>query len=331
MGTMVLEHRPVLVRESLRLLQVKQGGVYVDCTLGLGGHAEHILSELSGTGQLIGLDRDRQAVQEAQERLERRFSNFRLCHDNFKNLPLVLSHLQIRNMDGCLVDLGVSSYQLGSAERGFSFQQEGPLDMRMDTDQKTTAAQLVNELPEARLAEIFRRYGEESAARKIAAALVARRSVSRFRTTGELARLVEEVKGRRPGSHLHPATQVFQALRIEVNQELSGLQEFLSQAIDFLAPEGRLLVISFHSLEDRVVKTAFRREAGRCVCFRPADLCTCPRTERVRILTPKPVTPSAEEVGKNPRARSAKLRAVERKGNDHGGFSPAEVKQPAAG
>lgn len=315
MMMVVMEHLPVLLNESLQLLQVKPGGLYVDCTVGLGGHSHQILSSLQGNGQLIGLDRDKQALEKAQKRLQEPFHNFRLHHENFKNLSELLSRLQIRQVHGCLVDLGVSSYQLGSPERGFSFREEGPLDMRMDTEESVTAAQLVNELSEQKLAEIFFRYGEERAARKIARAIAERRRGIKFRTTRELAELVEQIKGKRPGSRLHPATQIFQALRIEVNQELAGLEPFLQDAIGHLAAGGRLVVISFHSLEDRVVKRTFRKQAGKCICFQPSDLCTCPRIEKVRILTPKPVTPSGEEVEENPPARSAKLRAAARIGD----------------
>jgi 16S rRNA (cytosine1402-N4)-methyltransferase len=185
--------------------------------------------------------------------------------------------------------------------------------MRMDTRQETTAAQLVNECSAEELAEIFWRYGEEKAARRIATAIVEHRKSSKLCTTTDLAQIVEKVKGRGP-HRIHPATLVFQALRIEVNQELVGLEEFLQQAISLLAPQGRLVVISFHSLEDRVVKTVFRKAAGKCVCFRPAEFCDCPRVEQVRILTRKPVMPSPQEIESNPRARSAKLRAVERIG-----------------
>lgn len=306
----VAEHTPVLLNESLRLLRVKPGGLHVDCTVGLGGHSHQILSQLQGSGQLIGLDRDGQALEKARERLQTEFGNFRLLHENFKNLGEVLSGLEIHHLDGCLVDLGASLHQLRSPHRGFSFQEEGPLDMRMDTQQRVTAAQLVNELPERTLSEIFSRYGEERAARKIAAAIVRTRRSSKFRTTRELAELVEQIKGRR--SRLHPATQVFQALRIEVNQELAGLEEFLQDTVGCLAAGGRLVVISFHSLEDRIVKKTFRKEAGKCVCFRLPELCTCPRVKRVNVLTPKPIVPSTEEVEKNPPSRSAKLRAVEK-------------------
>ncbi len=271
----VVEHLPALLDEVLELLQVRKEGVYVDCTLGLGGHSEQILSRLGGTGQLIALDWDEEAL------------------------------------DGCLLDLGVSSLHLDSPERGFSFRQEGPLDMRMDQRTGTTAADLVNQLSEKDLADLFHRYGEEKAARRIAAVLVERRGESPILTTTQLAEMIEEVKG--PGrGRIHPATRVFQALRIEVNAELIGLEEMLQEVISLLNPGGRLVVISFHSLEDRIVKNVFRKAAGRCVCFRPQELCSCPKISEVRILTRKPVTPSTREVQENPRSRSAKLRAVEK-------------------
>jgi 16S rRNA (cytosine1402-N4)-methyltransferase len=312
MSGILVEHRPVLLKESLELLEVKAGGVYVDGTVGLGGHAEGILERLGPSGKLIGLDRDATALRLASERLRGRFSNFEFYNENFKNLPLLLRRLAVRSLDGCLLDLGVSSLQLDTTERGFTFREEGPLDMRMDLSQKTTAANLVNELPEEKLAEIFREYGEERAARRIAAAIVEQRRAARLRTTTELARLVERVKGRVPGSRLHPATLVFQALRIEVNQELKGLEELLEWVIEVLAPGGRLVVISFHSLEDRIVKKVMQKQSGKCICFRPGDLCVCPRIERMRVLTRKPITPSEEETEANPRARSGKLRAAER-------------------
>ncbi|RPI29026.1 MAG: 16S rRNA (cytosine(1402)-N(4))-methyltransferase RsmH [Acidobacteria bacterium] len=309
-----VEHTPVLLNEAMTLLNVRPGGLYIDCTVGLGGHTEALLEKLGGHGRVIGTDRDRQAIEKARQRLSR-FPNFELYHSNFKNLPLILSRLSLQAIDGCLVDLGVSSMQLTSAERGFSFRETGPLDMRMDREQKTSAAQLVHELTEDQLADIFRRFGEEPAARKIAATIVTERRTKRVRTTTELAELVERVKGRRPGSRIHPATQVFQALRIAVNQELEGLEEFLDAVIERLRPGGRLVVISFQSLEDRVVKQLFQKKAGRCICFRPGDACICPRQELVQILTKKPVVPSAEETAANPRSRSAKLRAVEKIGD----------------
>ena len=310
MGTAV-EHMPVLLSQVLKFLRIRKGGIYVDCTLGLGGHSEEILAQLGGAGRLIALDWDREALEKATQRLAYGSENLQLLHQNFKNLPLVLSQLEVQAMDGCLVDLGVSSHQLDSPQRGFSFRLEGPIDMRMDTRAKTTAADLLHQLSEEELADIFWRYGEEKAARRIASAVVEGRRTSVLRTTRDLAQIVEKVKG--PGQgRIHPATQVFQALRIAVNQELNGLEEFLQAAISLLKSEGRLVVISFHSLEDRIVKTLFQKAAGRCVCFRPPELCSCPRVTQVQVLTRKPVTPSSEEIHDNRRARSAKLRAVEK-------------------
>jgi 16S rRNA (cytosine1402-N4)-methyltransferase len=310
MGTAV-DHMPVLLAEVSDFLKVRKEGVYVDCTLGSGGHSEEILSQLGGTGQLIALDRDQEALDRARERLGSHSKSLQVFHQNFKELPSLLARLGVGAVDGCLLDLGVSSDQLGSPERGFSFRLEGPIDMRMDTRQEATAAQLLNERSAEELAEIFWRYGEEKSARRIATAIVEHRKSSKFCTTTDLAQVIETVKGRGP-HRIHPATLVFQALRIEVNQELVGLEEFLQEAISLLAPQGRLVVISFHSLEDRIVKTIFRKAAGKCVCFRPAEFCDCPRVEQVRILTRKPVTPSPQEIESNPRARSAKMRVVEK-------------------
>jgi 16S rRNA (cytosine1402-N4)-methyltransferase len=312
MSGVLVEHRPVLLKESLELLNVRAGGVYVDGTVGLGGHAEEILQRLGKEGRLIGLDRDAAALKRATQRLEGQKAKSEFYNENFKNMPLLLRRLGIERLDGCLLDLGVSSLQLDTTERGFSFREEGPLDMRMDLSQKTTAANLVNELSEEELSGIFREYGEERAARRIASAIVQRRKSMRFRTTTDLATLVEQVKGRLPGSRLHPATLVFQALRIEVNQELKGLEELLGWVIGVLVPGGRLVVISFHSLEDRIVKRVIQKESGKCVCFRPGDLCVCPREERIKVLTRKPIIPSDAEIEANPRARSGKLRAAEK-------------------
>ncbi|GAB4230279.1 MAG: 16S rRNA (cytosine(1402)-N(4))-methyltransferase RsmH [Acidobacteriota bacterium] len=304
------KHIPVLLHESLELLGVKPGGVYVDCTLGLGGHAAAILQRLGGKGRLIALDRDRESLDRARAALGDQAGNVSFHHENFRNLPLVLHHLGVAEVDGILLDLGVSRWQLTDPERGFTFQEEGPLDMRMDRTQATTAADLVNQLSPEELTELFRQYGEEPEARRIAAAIVAERKRSRIRTTRQLARLVAEAKHRR--TLHHPATRVFQALRIAVNQELEGLDTFLAKAVDFLAPGGRLVAISFHSLEDRIVKRALQLAAGKCICRRPGDLCRCPRVPQIRVLTKKPVTPGPEELAVNPSARSAKLRAAEK-------------------
>ncbi len=308
---LVATHQPVMLEETLRLLRVRRGGCYVDCTVGLGGHAEAILEALAGEGRLIGLDRDRQALDLARERLSR-FHNCRLHHENYKNLPLVLGS-EIEELDGCLLDLGLSSLHLDEPERGFSFRHDGPLDMRMDPSVGLTAAQLVNQASPVELARIFREYGEEPRAAKLAEAIVRRRRAHPFRRTGELAELVAGIVPGPRGGKIHPATRVFQALRMEVNQELAGLEEFLDFVVSRLAAGGRFVAISFQSLEDRIVKRVFRRAAGKCVCFRPGDLCSCPRVERVSLLTRRPLQPTRSEVEQNPRSRSAKLRAVEKR------------------
>lgn len=305
-------HVPVLLKESLELLNVLPGGVYVDGTVGLGGHSRKILEALEGTGLLIGLDRDGEALEIARQGLgEQR--NLKLFRENFRNIPLLLERLEIEQINGCLLDLGVSSLQLDTPDRGFSFRGDGPLDMRMDRESRTTAADIVNRFSPQRLAEIFKELGEERQARKIANAIAEERRRKPFRTTRELADLVSEVKGPRARRRrIHPATQVFQALRIEVNQELEGLDSLLHEVVDRLVPGGRLVTIAFHSLEDRIVKRRFRLEEGRCICFRPPEICTCPRQKRVEILTPRPLRPSPLEAQQNPRSSSAKLRALEK-------------------
>ena len=303
-------HMPVLLDEVIGLLKVHKGGTYVDGTVGLGGHTARILESLAGQGRIIAIDRDAEALQEARDRLLSHGSMVSFHHENFRNLPLLLNGLG--GIDGCLLDLGVSSFQLESAERGFSFRLEGPLDMRQDRRSRTTAADLVNGLPEEELARIFWRNGAERRSRAIAREIVRQREQAPLRTTVQLAELVKRVKSARSGRKTHPATRVFQALRIRVNQELEGLDRFLEEVIDLLHPGGRLVVISFHSLEDRISKTVFRRSAGRCVCFRPARLCTCPREPKGRVLTPRPLVPGQRELIENPRSRSAKLRAFEK-------------------
>ena len=311
---MALLHQPVLLRESLEQLNLQPGATIVDGTVGLAGHAEAILERLEGRGRLIGVDRDEAALAHAGPRLSKRFDNFSLHHENFKNLPLMLRGMKIAALDGCLLDLGISSMQVDSPERGFSFRKDGPLDMRMDRGTSNTAADLVNSLAVDRLGDILRDYGEESGARAIAREIVRKRREAPIRTTRQLADLVARVRPARRGQKTHPATKTFQALRLEVNQELGGLDPLLEEVIDLLAPAGRLVVISFHSLEDRIVKSVFRRCAGMCTCFRPPELCICSRVEKGTILTRRPITASATEVAENPRSRSAKLRAFEKHG-----------------
>lgn len=313
-------HRPVLLRETLAMLRPERGGVFVDCTVGLGGHAEALL-EASDRVRVIGFDRDAEAVEMARRRLDRFSSRCEIFQADFKEMVFVLSRRGITRVDGILADLGVSSLQLETAERGFSFEREGPLDMRMDRRQALTAADLVNRLSEDELADILLRYGEEPAARAIARAIVRARAVRPIVTTTDLARLVATVVGRRAPRRIHPATRTFQALRIAVNDELSGLEEFLDQAVDLLAPGGRLVLITFHSLEDRIVKHRLRFHAGLCDCpsfsrgFDDASDCPlCGARRQVELLTRKVIRPSETEVQENPRARSARLRACVRLG-----------------
>jgi 16S rRNA (cytosine1402-N4)-methyltransferase len=307
-----VEHTPVMLKEALASLRCAPGGIYVDATIGLGNHALAILERSRPGGFLVGIDRDKESLEKASKRLEPFAGRFRLFHDNFKNLALILNNLGTAPVDGILLDLGVSSYQLVSPERGFSFQTEAMLDMRMDRSQQWTAADLVNSMSERELADILYRYGEERLSRRIAAAIVQERAKAPITRCSQLAGIVSRVLKVHVHRGIHPATRTFQALRIAVNQELDGLEEFLVEACGFLKPGGRMVVISFHSLEDRIVKRAFRRLAGQCVCDAPPELCKCPRQATARLVNSRPMTPAAEELAANPRARSARLRALER-------------------
>ena len=303
-------HVPVLVDEVLTYLAPRPGAVIVDATLGEGGHAEAILRRIAPAGRLVGLDRDGEALARAEERLRRFGQNVTLAQANFADLDEALNVLGVGTVDGVLLDVGVSTRQLTEAERGFSFDRVGPLDMRMDRGDPagTTAGDLANTLPERELADLIYRFGEERASRRIARQIVARRPL---RTTRDLARAVEAAVGAGRG-RLHPATRTFQALRIATNQEIESLERALPQAIRRLRPGGRLCVIAFHSIEDRAVKNALTRFARGCVCPPGLPECRCGGERLIRILTKKPVTPSASEVARNPRARSARLRAAER-------------------
>ncbi|MBI3951868.1 MAG: 16S rRNA (cytosine(1402)-N(4))-methyltransferase RsmH [Acidobacteria bacterium] len=316
-------HQPVLVRETLRFLSPEGGGVFVDCTLGAGGHSEAILSA-STHSRVIGVDRDETAIRLAAERLRRYGSRFSAIHADFKQLREILQSSEVQVVDGMVADLGVSSLELESAERGFSFRQKGPLDMRMDQRQELTAADLVNALLEAELADIIYRYGEEHAARRIARAIVRERQRGRIETTTHLADVILRANKALGRWRIHPATRTFQALRIAVNDELKDLDKFVDTAIEVLKPGGRLVIISFHSLEDRIIKQAFRLHAGQCQCQPLSALSgtRCPRCgadRRVEILTKKPVQSSEAEIKANPRARSAKLRACRKLTETPGG------------
>lgn len=306
-------HMPVLPAEVLRYMAPRPGGIYLDGTLGGGGHAAMVLEATAPDGILIGLDRDEQALAAARARLARFGERALLFHRNFAELDALLAELGIAGLDGFLLDLGVSSHQLDTGERGFSFQLDAPLDMRMDTASGTTAAELVNELPEGELARIIREYGEERWAKRIAVFIVRARAEAPIETT---LQLVDLIKGAIPRGaweeRLHPATRTFQALRIAVNDELGSLERGVTAALRLLHKGGRGVVISFHSLEDRLVKNIFRNLAQGCTCPRDFPRCVCGATPQVRVLTGKPVTAGEAELKENPRARSAKLRAVEK-------------------
>jgi 16S rRNA (cytosine1402-N4)-methyltransferase len=305
-------HRPVLLRETIRLLEPARGGLFVDGTLGLGGHSEAIL-EASADTRVIGIDRDREALSFATERLARFGPRFRAAHANFRDIARVIAEAGEESASGVLVDLGVSSLQFDTSQRGFSFRHDAPLDMRMDAEsEEETAAELLAHLPEEEIARLIFEYGEERRSRRIARWIVERRERGEpIKTTGELAALVARAVGpQRRGDSIHPATRTFQALRIAVNQELEGLGQFIATAIDLLQADGRFVAISFHSLEDRIVKRALRRDAGQCECPPRAPICSCGARHAVEILTRRPIVPGPSERDENPRARSAKLRAA---------------------
>lgn len=302
-----LSHIPVLYQEVLDGLRIKPGGRYLDGTVGGGGHARGILVASAPDGDLLGIDADPMAMALAGERLAEFGERIALVQGNFAALEEIALEHGFYPVDGILLDLGLSSLQLDAEGRGFSFQLDGPLDMRFDPSQTTTAADLVNTLSREELAGILFRYGEEPRSRRVARAIVAGRPIN---TTGGLAALVSASVGRR--GRLHPATRTFQALRMAVNEELECLAEALPQALRLLAPRGRLAVISFHSLEDRLVKRFFRNEARDCLCPLEVLVCTCGHQAALGIVTKKPIRPSVEEVAANPRSRSAKLRIAYR-------------------
>jgi 16S rRNA (cytosine1402-N4)-methyltransferase len=303
------EHIPVLLPEVLDALQPAPGRAYIDLTVGAAGHARGILERSSPTGRLLAIDADAEAVRYARSVLSDWRERVVVRQGFFDELAELAAKAGFVPVHGIVADLGLSSRQLGAPERGFSFQSTGPLDMRLDpTTQDTTAADLLNTLGEGELASIFYRYGEERRARAVARAVVRQRPLH---TTTELAELVARAVGR-PRGRIHPATRVFMALRIAVNDELGALERMLPQATELLAPGGRLAVISFHSLEDRIVKDYMRREAKGCICPQEAPVCTCGHEPRLRLLSRRPVEPSPEECARNPRSRSARLRVAEK-------------------
>lgn len=310
---MEFSHISVMLEESVRLLAPHSGGVYVDGTLGGAGHARLILQQSAPDGKLIGFDRDEMALATAARRLAVFGDRVFLVHGNFDSLAEVLAQRGIGSIDGIILDLGVSSPQLDSAERGFSFQQDAPLDMRMDRSRGETASDLVNRLDEQELARVIKEFGEERWARRIAAAIIRARVEQPLATTLQLAGVIQSAIPRKFWEErIHPATRTFQALRIAVNDELGSLERGLDEALRLLGPGGRAVVISFHSLEDRIVKNAFRKLSGECTCPRSLPVCICGASAQVRAVTRKPLTADEAEVARNPRARSARLRAVEK-------------------
>ena len=307
-----MEHVSVLLEECIRYLNIRPEGTYVDGTLGMGGHSEAIASRLT-TGRLIGIDRDDRALAFAGRRLAPYGDRVTLLKGNFGDLGEILDRAGVAKADGMMFDLGVSSPQLDNAERGFSYMKDAPLDMRMDETAVLTAREIVNTWSEAELRSIFWRYGEERYAGRIAAAVVERRELRPIETTGELVDIIRKTM---PAAALrekqHPAKRCFQALRIAVNDELGSLERMLEQAPDRLCGGGRLLVISFHSLEDRIVKEAIRKREAGCTCPKDFPVCTCGFVQTLKSVTRKPVSPAAEETERNPRARSARLRIAER-------------------
>ncbi len=304
-------HTPVLLPAVLEWLQPRPGGIYIDATLGGGGHASALLERAQPGGTLLGIDADPAAVATVRQQWQDRFSgaHYHLLHSRFEQLAGLAASVGITHADGILLDLGVSSHQLDTAQRGFSFQHDAPLDMRLDPTQGATAAELIATMSETDLATVIYQYGEERMARRIARRIVAQRAQQPITTTRELATLVAQVVGRsgtqRGSRQIHPATRTFQALRIAVNRELDQLAQVLPQAVALLAPAGRLAVISFHSLEDRIVKQFFRDQSGY---DDPDEL----RPRRLRVLTRKPVVADAAEYDQNPRSRSARMRVAER-------------------
>ena len=300
-------HQPVLYHEIIHALQPKNAGHFVDGTLGAGGHARGILEACTPEGRLLGLDVDPQALALARENLAPYGQRARLLQASYDSLTEILREIGWEKVDGILLDLGLSSMQLDTPERGFSFQQDAPLDMRFDPASPTSAADLVNSLPQDDLADLIYRYGEERASRRIAQAIVKARPL---RTTRQLAAAIEAVSPRK--GHIHPATKTFQALRIAVNEELDRVENVLPQAVAALKPGGRLAIISFHSLEDRIVKEYFRRESRDCICPPRQPVCTCGHKATLKEISRKPIIPGEAEIAANPRSRSAKLRIAEK-------------------
>jgi 16S rRNA (cytosine1402-N4)-methyltransferase len=308
---MEFKHVSVLLNECIEALDIKKDGIYVDCTMGGGGHSLEIIRKLDGNGRLIGIDQDTNAIAAAKKRLEG-FSNVTYVHDNFHNIDSILESLEIEKVDGILMDLGVSSHQLDEAERGFSYMKNAPLDMRMNRDSSLSAYEVVNTYSEEDLYRIIKEYGEERFAKRIAQFIVERRAQKPLETTFELVDIITAAipgKFRKEG---HPGKRTFQAIRIEVNQELKILDKAIRDSVARLNSRGRIAVITFHSLEDREIKNLFKEMEDPCICPKDFPVCVCGRKPSVKVITKKPILPSDEELAENSRSRSAKLRIAEK-------------------
>lgn len=311
---MGFEHTSVLLEETITQLHIKPDGIYLDGTLGGGGHAYHVAQRLSAAGRLIGIDQDEAAIEAAGERLALFGERVSILRDNYCNAKEALAKIGIDKVDGIVLDLGVSSYQLDTIERGFSYRYDTALDMRMDRRQSLSARDIVNDYSEMELYRIIRDYGEDQFAKNIAKHIARAREEKPIETTGELNELIKAAipaKMRAAGGH--PSKRTFQAIRIECNRELEVLRESLDTLIDMLRPEGRLCIITFHSLEDRIVKSAFRKNENPCTCPREFPVCVCNKKSKGSVITRKPILPSEEELAENKRSKSAKLRVFERK------------------
>lgn len=310
---MEFKHKSVLLEETIEYLNVRPDGIYVDGTLGGGGHAYHVCEKLSERGRYIGIDQDRAAIAAASERLAPFKDRVTIVRNNYENMDLVLKELEISSVDGILLDLGVSSYQLDTLERGFSYKEDTILDMRMDDRQEMTAKDIVNGYSEGDLFRIIRDYGEDKFAQNIAKHIVEARKKAPIETTGELVEIIKAaIPARVRMNGGHPAKKTFQAIRIELNRELDVLEHSLDKMIDLLNPGGRLCIITFHSLEDRIVKVNFKRNENPCTCPPGFPVCVCGKVSKGKVITKKPVLPSEEELIENKRAKSAKLRVFER-------------------
>ncbi len=310
---MEFKHTSVLLQECIDNLSIKSDGIYMDGTLGGAGHSSEIAKRLGENGLLMGIDQDADAILFATKRLEPFGDKIKIARDNYQNFQSLLVELNINQVDGILLDLGVSSYQLDNGDRGFSYRVDAPLDMRMDDRADMTAADIVNGYSEQELFRILRDYGEEKFAKSIARNIVKARTNKPVETTFELNDIIRaSMPAKVKNGQGHPAKQSYQAIRIELNRELEVLQESIDGMIDALAPKGRICIITFHSLEDRIVKLAFRRNENPCTCPPNFPICTCGKTSKGKVITRKPILPSEEEMRENPRAKSAKLRVFQK-------------------